>query len=482
MNKIIKKTRSTFPFGKCKVCNDKATGVHYGIATCEGCKGFFKRSTLKKEKYRCFFGNNCPLTPDNRNRCKACRYRRCCEVGMSIQGVKMGRIPKAEKEKALISNEQSILNKSEGEIEIVEEEEEEENEDKIDYSISSDSNKINTNLVVKSPIESITEATNQSSLISTNFSNCLNLSQNEKLSKIDEYLFNNNSTIINILKSKTPFKSSNLIANRYHSNNHEIDDSYHIITRLLSDKIYQIYLEHNEKVDNLLERAYVLINHGVKNFEGFDAHLNDVWDGLLESIPIQVKNLIDLCKEIPGLNELGQKDLTNLVNNRLFDYFLIKHSPLFINGESYMMLPNKIQYSRYWMKRVISNDMIESMFKFADEFNSLKMTTKEVALMYPFVLTVPDENYKDPMTISSLNEYYYKALMYEFDLNRRSCLFVNRWKHLVSTLPEINEMQAKRIGNLTPKNDNLYLVQNDSFSNLFSNLRNLGTISKNSTL
>lgn len=35
-NKFRKK--STFPFGKCKVCNDKATGVHYGISTCEGCK------------------------------------------------------------------------------------------------------------------------------------------------------------------------------------------------------------------------------------------------------------------------------------------------------------------------------------------------------------------------------------------------------------------------------------------------------------
>ena len=33
-----KRPRSTFPFGKCKVCSDKATGVHYGIATCEGCK------------------------------------------------------------------------------------------------------------------------------------------------------------------------------------------------------------------------------------------------------------------------------------------------------------------------------------------------------------------------------------------------------------------------------------------------------------
>jgi hypothetical protein len=33
-----KRPKSTFPFGKCKVCSDKATGVHYGIATCEGCK------------------------------------------------------------------------------------------------------------------------------------------------------------------------------------------------------------------------------------------------------------------------------------------------------------------------------------------------------------------------------------------------------------------------------------------------------------
>ena len=27
-----------FPFGKCRICKDRATGIHYGVATCEGCK------------------------------------------------------------------------------------------------------------------------------------------------------------------------------------------------------------------------------------------------------------------------------------------------------------------------------------------------------------------------------------------------------------------------------------------------------------
>jgi hypothetical protein len=35
---LPKKPKTTFPFGKCKVCTDKATGVHYGVPTCEGCK------------------------------------------------------------------------------------------------------------------------------------------------------------------------------------------------------------------------------------------------------------------------------------------------------------------------------------------------------------------------------------------------------------------------------------------------------------
>ncbi|KAK2153943.1 hypothetical protein LSH36_281g09088 [Paralvinella palmiformis] len=90
-----------YPFGDCRVCADKATGIHYGVATCEGCKGFYKRSIPKSSSYRCFFGGSCILSKHNRNRCKACRFKRCLQVGMSTTAVKMGRIPKVDKERAL---------------------------------------------------------------------------------------------------------------------------------------------------------------------------------------------------------------------------------------------------------------------------------------------------------------------------------------------------------------------------------------------
>ncbi|OQV13141.1 putative Ecdysone-induced protein 78C [Hypsibius exemplaris] len=90
-----------FPFGQCQVCGAEATGNHYGANTCEGCKGFFKRSLPVFRTFRCFFGNKCDVTPETRNRCKACRFRKCVEAGMALDAVKMGRIPKAVKEHAM---------------------------------------------------------------------------------------------------------------------------------------------------------------------------------------------------------------------------------------------------------------------------------------------------------------------------------------------------------------------------------------------
>ncbi|KAF4520489.1 hypothetical protein B566_EDAN004740 [Ephemera danica] len=38
---------------QCAICGDRATGKHYGAASCDGCKGFFRRSVRKNHVYTC---------------------------------------------------------------------------------------------------------------------------------------------------------------------------------------------------------------------------------------------------------------------------------------------------------------------------------------------------------------------------------------------------------------------------------------------
>lgn len=103
----------------CKVCGDVASGFHYGVHACEGCKvrpffqsvlrppclihlsdlvlkamcalrcvqGFFRRSIQQNIQYKkCLKMENCTIMRINRNRCQQCRFKKCLAVGMSRDG------------------------------------------------------------------------------------------------------------------------------------------------------------------------------------------------------------------------------------------------------------------------------------------------------------------------------------------------------------------------------------------------------------
>lgn len=102
------------------ICSDRASGFHYGVLACEGCKGFFKRVCKEKIKYNksiktnsqdsvdnssdmndsssinnikrnCVFGGNCEINIRTRNRCQHCRIQKCIDLGMSKDGIRLGR-------------------------------------------------------------------------------------------------------------------------------------------------------------------------------------------------------------------------------------------------------------------------------------------------------------------------------------------------------------------------------------------------------
>ena len=69
----------------CAVCGDDATGIHYRVMTCEGCKGFWRRTIQKEmgDKYVCkVWTQKCEVNPETRGRCQRCRYLACVRVGM----------------------------------------------------------------------------------------------------------------------------------------------------------------------------------------------------------------------------------------------------------------------------------------------------------------------------------------------------------------------------------------------------------------
>ncbi|OQV23906.1 putative nuclear hormone receptor HR38 [Hypsibius exemplaris] len=88
----------------CAVCGDHAACQHYGVRTCEGCKGFFKRTVQKGSKYVCLGNRDCLVDKKRRNRCQFCRYQKCLTVGMvkevvrtdSLKG-RRGRLPSKPK-------------------------------------------------------------------------------------------------------------------------------------------------------------------------------------------------------------------------------------------------------------------------------------------------------------------------------------------------------------------------------------------------
>ncbi|CAH1259437.1 NR1H3 [Branchiostoma lanceolatum] len=68
--------------GDCVVCGDKGSGFHYGVFSCEGCKGFFRRTVTKGYVKACKSGSKCNMDMYTRRKCPECRLRSCRAAGM----------------------------------------------------------------------------------------------------------------------------------------------------------------------------------------------------------------------------------------------------------------------------------------------------------------------------------------------------------------------------------------------------------------
>jgi len=427
---------------------DKATGAHYGVPTCEGCKGFFKRSILRKEKYRCYFGDGCVITSDNRNRCKACRFQKCLKEGMSVQGVRMGRIPKLVKEKALAECQHS-------------------------------SDESTQSLTSTSPARVPSSNSNSNPLLSTDFDLPLideqfynddfpsisleNLSV--ALPSCTSYVLPENFTIDETKLGKKrvsePFASSflekmKILAPKiaHQTDSIELDEDETSFIDYLRKKTFDLCQTYNQRTKQLIERMESMIDLGIRQFPGDHSSLQDIWAGLTDAIPFHVKNLIAFAREIPAINEFDPEDFQTIINNRLFDFWMIKHAPLMRQNESFTMLPNGLQYTRRWMTEIIGEEMVTNIFQFATQLNSLELKDEEYALLFPIIICSQDESLVDSETVRCVQDSYLYALYLQMVHSRTSPQARKLFRQLlqiIDLLHLLNELQAKKIDPLIPK-------------------------------
>ncbi|KAI3411981.1 hypothetical protein GPALN_002035 [Globodera pallida] len=85
------------PYDLCLVCGDLASGVHFSVWSCNGCKTFFRRVVIENRTYSCKRNGNCRIDKDCRCACRACRFKKCITVGMDSTELNIERRRKRRK-------------------------------------------------------------------------------------------------------------------------------------------------------------------------------------------------------------------------------------------------------------------------------------------------------------------------------------------------------------------------------------------------
>lgn len=93
----------------CSICGDRASGKHYGVFSCEGCKGFFKRTVRKDLSYACRADRDCTIDKRQRNRCQYCRYQKCLSMGMKREAVQEERQRTKERDQNEVESTSTVI-------------------------------------------------------------------------------------------------------------------------------------------------------------------------------------------------------------------------------------------------------------------------------------------------------------------------------------------------------------------------------------
>ncbi|ODM95699.1 Nuclear receptor ROR-beta [Orchesella cincta] len=303
-------------FHPCRVCGDKASGYHYGVTSCEGCKGFFRRSIQKQIEYRCLRDGKCLVIRLNRNRCQYCRFKKCLAVGMSRDSVRYGRVPKRSRE-AITSAEA----------------------DQSSYDGTSHSASPGSNTSSEGSITcgSSTSSTN-------NNNNCTTTTTTTSSNN------NNNSTSSSSSSSGSVATETNAVSSTFTNN----------LTSLAAI-VSQTHMHHcvytQDRVRDIAPRKLTLDLQ-----ETNQAVRVSLFSVLSREMLASIQSVVEFAKRIPGFTSLPQDDQLILIKTGFFEIWTVYVAPM--TTKDTITLSDGLTLNRKHLDIVYDSDFTSSLFSF----------------------------------------------------------------------------------------------------------------------
>lgn len=353
----------------CKICGDKSSGVHYGVITCEGCKGFFRRSQLPTVSYSCSRQSNCPIDRASRNRCQHCRLQKCLAQGMSRDAVKFGRMSKRQRDSLI------------AEVERHRQQQRLQGEAQSALSYPSKARRDQSPpllppmaLAYSSPVESevlpFHPEVHPYLVCSSGF--------NSRQSSPDQHrlcLPRLDMGIQTYDPHEGPFVSCPPPS-----------------LQQIEDLCGSIVCSHRETSQYRVEELQAL---KWKMFSREEIHayqsksMDDMWQHCAIRLTDAVQYVVEFAKRIPGFRTLGQNDQITLLKNGSMEVVLVRMSRLFNTENNTVFFDRKFAGTELF-KSLACGDLMKAVFEFAHGMCALRLNEHQIALFSALVLINPD--------------------------------------------------------------------------------------------
>nr|XP_040044398.1 nuclear receptor subfamily 1 group D member 2b [Gasterosteus aculeatus aculeatus] len=418
----------------CKVCGDVASGFHYGVHACEGCKGFFRRSIQQNIQYKkCLKNESCPIMRINRNRCQQCRFKKCLLVGMSRDSVRFGRIPKREKQRMLLEM-QSAMN-----------------------------NMMNSSqtLPIGKPLPaSATEPTSEHAAPATDASSASPGASDSgeeevigSVTRAHQETFMYNQERSSLTPEAPPSTGPPRSVPAEGVTNHRTEERQAAWSHQPHNTVAMAAQEtpsslHPQGQDvSTPQCPFRLASHCPAYALGADAsegHANaaygaplwrggnrmhlvcpmntsprvdpqksghEVWDEFSHSFTPAVREVVEFAKKIPGFRDLTQHDQVSLLKAGTFEVLVVRFVSLFdVKDRTVTFLGGK-KYSVDSLRAMGAGDLLNSMFDFSEKLVNLGLSEEEMSLFTAVVLVSADRSgIENVNSVEALQETLIRAL------------------------------------------------------------------------